>query len=197
VVSFFDKILAMHGDRPEALGWTAKGQLLHFRALLDIAPSIGGRKVLDFGCGKGDFYGFLRDRNISVDYTGLDINEILINLAKKKFPEGRFAVFDSEEEELGEDFDYIFLCGVFNLEVPGLNALIRRTLKSLFSHCRIALAFNALSDHNPKKDYELHYVPPEQMFSFAVKELSPYVSLRHDRMDHDFTMFVYREVNLP
>jgi SAM-dependent methyltransferase len=197
VVSFFDKILAMHGDRPEALGWTAKGQLLHFRALLDIAPSIGGRKVLDFGCGKGDFYGFLRDRNISVDYTGLDINESLINLAKKKFPEGRFAVFDSEEEELDEDFDYIFLCGVFNLEVAGLNALIRRTMKSLFSRCRIALAFNALSDHNPKKDYELHYVSPEQMFSFAVQELSPYVSLRHDRMDHDFTMFVYRKANVP
>jgi hypothetical protein len=70
-------------------------------------------------------------------------------------------------------------------------------MKSLFSRCRIALAFNALSDHNPKKDYELHYVSPEQMFSFAVQELSPYVSLRHDRMDHDFTMFVYRKANVP
>ena len=195
VLSFFDRTLAMHGDRPEALGWTAKGQLLHFRALLDIAPSIGGRKVLDFGCGKGDFYGFLRDMNISVDYTGLDINESLISLARKKFPEGRFAVFDSEEETLEEDFDYIFLCGVFNLEMPGLNALIRRTLKNLFSRCRIALAFNALSGHDPQKDYELHYVLPEEMFAFAVRELSPHVSLRHDRMDDDFTMFVYRDVN--
>jgi len=195
VVSFFDKALAMHGDRPEALGWTAKGQLLRFRSLLDIAPSITRRKVLDFGCGKGDFYGFLRERGITVDYTGLDINGSLINLARRKFPGVRFAVFDSEEETLDEDFDYIFLCGVFNLEVRGLNTLIRRTLKSLFSRCRIALAFNALSDHNPNKDYELHYVSPEEIFGFAVRELSPYVSLRHDRMAHDFTMFVYRGVN--
>ena len=33
------------------------------------------------------------------------------------------------------------------------------------------------------------------MFAFAVRELSPHVSLRHDRMDDDFTMFVYRDVN--
>jgi hypothetical protein len=28
-----------------------------------------------------------------------------------------------------------------------------------------------------------------------VQELSPYVSLRQDRMAYDFTMFVYRDVN--
>jgi len=193
VISFFDRTFAMHGDRPEALRSTHKGQLLHYLSLLDIAESIQGKKILDFGCGKADFYQFLKDRDISVDYSGFDINERLISLARQKFPGCAFRVFDIEKDVLDEDFDYIFLCSVFNLKVQGLDELIRATLKTLFSHCRIALAFNALSAQNPKKDFELHYVFPEELFQFVVKNLSPFVSLRHDRLPYDFTLFVYRD----
>jgi len=196
VIAFYDRALAMHGDRPEALRWTAKGQILHYLGLLDIAPRIGGKKVLDFGCGKGDFYQFLKERNIAVNYSGLDINEKLISLAELKFPECRFEVFDIEQDDLAEDFDYIFLCGVFNLKVKGLDDMIRHTLKKLFSRCRIALAFNALSAHNPSKDFELNYLVPEEMVSFAVGELSPFFSLRHDRISYDFVLFIYKNLNV-
>jgi SAM-dependent methyltransferase len=194
VLSFYDKTLRMFGDRPEALRWTSGGQELHYEALLDIADSIHGKKVLDFGCGKGDFCRFLKQRDIQVDYTGLDINEKLIGMAREKNPGTRFSVFDIEQDTLGEDFDYIFLCGVFNLNVQGIDGVIRSALKKLFGRCRIGLAFNAPSAHNPKKDFELHYVSPEDLFSFAMRNLSPFVSIRHDRMPYDFTMFVYREI---
>ena len=46
----------------------------------------------------------------------------------------------------------------------------------------LSLAFNALSAYNPKKDFELHYVHPGELFEFAVKNLSPFVILRHDRI---------------
>ena len=194
VISFFDKNLMLHGDRPEAVRWTSKGQREHYQALLDIGD-ISGSKILDFGCGKGDLYAFLGERDISVDYTGYDINEKLINLAKSKFPGVDFRVFDIDRDDLTEDFDYILLCGVFNLKVEGVDDLIRRALVQLFRRCRIGLAFNALSALNPKKDFELNYTSPEELFTFTVKNLSPFVSLRHDRMAYDFTMFVYREKN--
>jgi len=194
VLSFYDKTLRMFGDRPEALRWTSRGQVLHHEALLDIADSIHGKKVLDFGCGKGDFCRFLKQRDIQVDYTGLDINEKLIGMAREKNPGTLFRVFDIEQDTLDEDFDYIFLCGVFNLNIQGIDEVIRSALKKLFGRCRIGLAFNALSAHNPKKDFELYYVSPEDIFSFAIRNLSPFVSIRHDRMPYDFTMFVYREI---
>jgi len=194
VLSFYDKTLRMFGDRPEALRWTSRGQVLHHEALLDIADSIHGKKVLDFGCGKGDFCRFLKQRDIQVDYTGLDINEKLIGMAREKNPGTLFRVFDIEQDTLDEDFDYIFLCGVFNLNVQGIDEVIRSALKKLFGRCRIGLAFNAPSAHNPKKDFELYYVSPEDIFSFAIRNLSPFVSIRHDRMLYDFTMFVYKEV---
>ena len=191
VISFFDKNLRLHGDRPEAVRWSIQGQLMHYQNLLDIG-AIDNTRVLDFGCGKGDFLQYLRDRGITVDYTGYDFNANLISLAQKKFPESRFRVFDIDSDALDEDFDYIFLCGVFNLRVSGLAETIHHALQKLFRHCRKGLAFNALSDLNPAQEVELYYTSPTDLFRFAVKNLSPYVSLRHDRMYYDFTMFVYR-----
>ena len=194
VISFFDKALRMHGDRPDAVRWSQTGQAMHYKSLLDVG-NIDGARILDFGCGKGDFYQFLKDRNINVRYSGFDINGSQISFARQKFPDVDFRVFDAEKDALNEDFDYIFLCGVFNLKVQGLEETVKTILKKLFERCRIAIAFNALSDHNPRKDFELNYLSPEGMFKFAVKELSPFVSLRHDRMFCDFVMFVYRDIN--
>jgi|SRR5208283_1890194 len=194
VVSFFDRQLCMHGDRPEALRWSQAGQRLHYESLLDIGDINGGR-ILDYGCGKGDFCQFLQDKGIHAEYAGFDINEKLIALAKKKFPGADFRVFDIEKDLLDEDFDYIFLCGVFNLNVQGLDETIRHCLLKLFKRCRRALAFNALSLHNPQKGFELHYTSPEKVFAFAAENLSPIISLRQDRMAYDFTLFVYRDLN--
>jgi SAM-dependent methyltransferase len=194
VKSFFDKSLSLHGDRPEAVRWSTQGQLMHYRALLDIGD-ISGSTILDFGCGKGDFYHFLRERGIEVDYVGLDLNEKLIALARGKFPQGAFRVFDIDRDRLDEQFDYIFLCGVFNLRVSDIDETIRHALKVLFGHCRRGLAFNALSAHCRTRDFDLHYVSPEEIFAYAVSHLSPYVALRHDRMRDDFTMFVYRDLH--
>jgi SAM-dependent methyltransferase len=194
VISFFDRNLMLHGDRPEAVRWTKPGQLLHYRAMLDIGD-ISGKKILDFGCGKGDFYQFLKDSGISVEYSGFDINEKLIAAARLKYPDADFRVFDTDRHVLDEDFDYIFLCGVFNLRVDGLDEVIRDTLKQLFVRCRIGLAFNALSAHNPRKDFELNYTSPGELFAFAIENLSPFVSLRHDRMSYDYVMFIYKAIN--
>jgi len=195
VISFYDRALHFFGDRPESLRWSPEGQRARYEAMLDIGHGIEGRKILDFGCGKGDLYQFLKDRGIESHYTGVDINENLIALARQKFPETRFEVFDIERDTMDEEFDYTFLCGVFNLRVQGIDELIRFTLKKLFPCCRIGLAFNALSAHNPRKDFELHYSSPEALFQFAVETLSPFVALKHDRIPYDFTMFVYRDLS--
>jgi SAM-dependent methyltransferase len=192
VISFFNKYLQQHGDKPEAVRWTPAGQQLRYESLLETNTSIEGLKVLDYGCGKGDFCQFLKDRNLHVRYTGFDINEKLISLARQKFPECSFRVFDIESDMLDEDFDYIFLCGVFNLKVAGIDETVKNTLIKLFKHCRVGMVFNGLSDHEPRKDFELHYISPEMMLRFAVKNLSPHVVIRDKMIPHDFTMFVYR-----
>lgn len=192
VLSYFNRTLQIFGDKSEAVGWTAGRQLIRYRDMLETGRDIRGKEILDYGCGKGDFYGFLKDRNIPVSYTGFDINENMINLARIKYPECMFHVLDIEEDALSEDFDFIFLCGVFNLKIAGIDETIRTVLKKLFEHCRSTLIFNGLSAHSPRKAFDLHYVSPDDMVEFARQNLSPYVELREGSIPHDIFLFVDR-----
>ena len=53
-----------------------------------------GDKILDYGCGNGRLLEILKDKNI--DYTGADVSEKLINLAKLRYPEGCFIKITSQ-----------------------------------------------------------------------------------------------------
>jgi SAM-dependent methyltransferase len=201
LLSFYNFHLKKFGDRPEALRWTPQGQLRRYHMLADIAPpsDLNNSSVLDYGCGTGDFYRFLKRRGINVKYTGVDINENFIELAKKKYPECTFRVMCADDDELDRFYDYIFICGVFNLQVPGVEDDLKNALVTLFKHCNKGLALNALSSHTPVKDPELHFTSPEEMVKFSLENLSPAVVLRHDRIPNDFTLFVYtthREIEL-
>ncbi len=195
LLTFYNRHYKKFGDRPEALRWTPQGQLKRYHTFLDIAPDLNNQKILDYGCGMGDFYKFLKRRGIDVKYTGVDINENFINVAKKKYPECKFTVMNVDEDPLEGYYDYIFICGVFNLRVPGVQDDLRNALVTLFKHCNKALALNALSSHTPTKDIELNYTSPEDIMRFAIENLSPAVFLRHDRIPDDFTLFIYTSYN--
>ena len=79
---------------------------------------------------------------------------------------------------------------MFNLKVDGLDETIRIILKKLFEHCRTALAFNALSSYSPQKSFELHYVCPEDILEYAVKNISPHTSLADSGIPDDLFLIM-------
>lgn len=193
LLSFYDRHLKDFGDHPQAVRWTPEGQIQRYDAFFAIAGDLTGKKLLDFGCGKGDFYGFLRSRGVSLSYCGIDVNEHLISLARSKYPGIEFRALDIEEERFDRDFDVIIACGVFNLRIGGIGDSMHAVLKILFGLCRGALHFNVLSAHAPLKDVELHYVVPDEILKFARRELSPRVTVRNDFVEGDMYLSVIRE----
>jgi ubiquinone/menaquinone biosynthesis C-methylase UbiE len=165
--------------------------------LADVASpaELNSSTVLDYGCGTGDFYRFLKRKGINVTYTGVDINKNFIELAMKKYPNCTFRVLESDEDVPEGYYDYIFICGVFNLQVPGVDEDMKNTMVRLFQHCNKALVLDALSSHSPVRDHELHFTSPEEMVKFSIENLSPSVSLRHDRIPNNFTLYVYTAHN--
>lgn len=192
LVSFYSKNLALHGDRPEALRWSPEGQRIRYGVMLDAFPDISGKRILDYGCGKGDLYGFIKGRGLDVSYTGIDINPELINLAIRKYPEARFIASDVEEMALEEEFDIVFLCGVFNNKVEGIEESMRNVLSALFEKTAEALAVNALSSHARDKAVELNYTSPEELSSFVRANLTPHVELIQGYLPEDFTLVLHK-----
>ncbi len=188
---FYNRHLKDFGNSPQAVRWTPEGQRLRYEALLRIAGNISGKTILDFGCGKGDFYGFLKGKGVPVQYCGIDINDNLIAIAKQKYPETQFLVRDIEEEEFKHSFDIIFVCGVFNLRVAGIEESMNNVLKKLFILCREALHINLLTYYIAQRNVELFYVKPEKILSFALTELSPHVILRHGFLKEDLFISIY------
>jgi 2-polyprenyl-3-methyl-5-hydroxy-6-metoxy-1,4-benzoquinol methylase len=190
LLHFYNRHLKDFGDLPQAVRWTQEGQLRRYVSLITIAGDLFGKKVLDFGCGKGDFYGFMKKKGILVKYCGIDINENLIELAGRKYPEAEFIAIDVDETEFNRAFDIAFVCGVFNLRIAGIEELMKSVLKKLFNLCKEALHINLLTYYIPQKTVEIFYVKPEEILQFVIAELSRSVTLTHTK--EDIFLSIYR-----
>lgn len=166
VIDFFTKRLLHFKDTPEAVGWTPKGQILRYESVLSMLE-IHNKSLLDFGCGKGDFYGFLKKRGIKCDYTGIDINPLLIKLARQNHPEAKFLLKDIEQEVLDKSFDIVIAIGVFNLSVQNVKDSAQRCLKILFDHTREKLLFTCLNMNTKLKDISVAYFTSDELQAIA------------------------------
>ncbi|KAF5422780.1 MAG: 2-polyprenyl-3-methyl-5-hydroxy-6-metoxy-1,4-benzoquinol methylase, partial [Candidatus Methanomarinus sp.] len=117
IISLYEARLKEYGDNVKTMGWRDKEQQhLRFRILSDIGD-LNGSKILDVGCGFGDFYEYLVDKGIKVDYTGYDISLKIINVAISKHPQIRFEVKDILKERIDEKFDYVLESGILNKKI--------------------------------------------------------------------------------
>jgi len=191
VVDFFSKKLSLFGDTPASVGWTPEGQKLRYEGILRLLP-LEGKSILDFGCGKGDFYGFIKQKGIKAKYTGIDINKKLIDVAAGNYPEAKFAALDIDSEKLQETFDFIILCGVFNLAIQGAKEAVENTLRKLFYHTGKTLLFNCLSAHSKIKDTNLIYFDPLEMLSTAF-QITESATLYHNLIDGDMFLLMNKK----
>ncbi|MCX7725187.1 MAG: class I SAM-dependent methyltransferase [Thermodesulfovibrio sp.] len=188
VIDFFNKRLIHFKDSPEAVGWTPKGQILRYEAVVKlINPE--GKSLLDFGCGKGDFYGFLKQKDIKCDYTGVDINPSLVELAVRKYSKKIFYVKDIELEPLERSFNYTIAVGVFNLAVHGLKELMQRCMEILFNHTNEKLLLTCLNKNTKLRDIGLAYFSKEELEVFA-KRLTNKYQVIDDLVDGDLFLIL-------
>ena len=90
-----------------------------------------GKRVLDLGCGYGNFTDYFR--SIGAEVIGVDGAQTMIDIAKKRYPESAFAVADITRPlpfESGE-FDVVF-CNLVLMDIENI--------ESIFSECNRVLA---------------------------------------------------------
>lgn len=197
-------LLRAHGDGPQAVQMRdLPTQERRFEVLAQVGLPPDAR-VLDFGCGTGHLLEFLRRScGYRGEYVGYDLAADLLAVARTKFPRVQFERRDIFADGMPEEFDYVFISGVFNNLTGHNEAFMQDALTRLFARTRRALAFNALSAYVDYFDAGLYYADPGEVFAFCKERLSPLVTLRHDYLikptapPYEFTVYVHRTSHAP
>jgi ubiquinone/menaquinone biosynthesis C-methylase UbiE len=121
----------------EQLNTISKDPLEHMsrgfvdQVILSELGDVSGKKILDVGCGNGDFAFRLHDKEALV--TGVEISEQIIKTAQLKYPMINFLIHDFSESEMDteEKYDVVILELVimFVKDVDSLLANIKNILK--------------------------------------------------------------------
>ncbi|AKE41185.1 SAM-dependent methyltransferase [Corynebacterium kutscheri] len=122
----------------------AQGQDIYGEARLIDAMAARGSRILDAGCGQGRLSGYLSQQGHIV--VGSDLDPVLIDIAREKFPEATFYVGDLVEDPIAEDGFDIALCAgqvLTFLELDTVPQALRHIFDSLRSGGRAVIGFGA------------------------------------------------------
>ena len=188
-----DKVRRFGYDH-RGLGFRSRSsQEKRFEALLALGD-FHGRRLLDVGCGFGDFLQFLCERGIRPEYTGLDICEPMVSRGRERFTGSgaRFVAADVLEHEPSDPYDYVVASGIFGLDSPGVRERIAPTLERMNAWATEGCAANFLSSRSPVQAEARVYVDPCEALEIAFA-LTPAVRLDHSYLPNDFTLYLFRE----
>jgi len=183
------------GINPKSLGWIKGRQELRFEALTKHLK-LSEASVLDFGCGFGDLAKFLADKNLNVDYTGLDCVPEFIDSARKK-QNGTFILSKSIEDKIVNNFDYIICSGTFNYLYDESIKIHQNTvfsiISNLFESCNILLSLDFQTPYVDFKSENAYHQDIQSLFEFISEKLSKRFIFDHSYMPYEFCVHVYKD----
>jgi ubiquinone/menaquinone biosynthesis C-methylase UbiE len=156
------------------LGWESEeAQMLRFDVVVSNVD-LQGRKILDVGCGVGNFAEYLAKKNIHSQYTGVDILDSMISLAQKKNLNARFLQCDLfKENPFGDEkFDVVYSSGIFNLNLNNNMNFLRKAIGVFLSLSNDIVAFNLLSITSLNKEDKYYYYNMEEVKDLIKNEFS-------------------------
>ncbi|MEN8161169.1 MAG: class I SAM-dependent methyltransferase [Myxococcota bacterium] len=197
VVAHYEAALRRHGPSARGVDWKdEESQQLRF-ALLSEVCDLEGKSLHEIGAGVGHFCDFLREHRRSVDYSGSDLSEAMMEAARARHPDVCFERRDVLTDPPQRSYDVVACSGVFHVKLQHSEAewlsFVHATLRRMFEMCRIAIAFNLMSDRVDFRSNDLFYADAGETLDFCRGELSRFVTLRHDYPLYEYTVYVYRE----
>lgn len=181
-----------HGGGFGALLWASPAtQAARFDAIRR-AHDLGGKSILDVGCGRADFIDFLRARGVRpADYIGIEAVDALAAAAAAKAGAGVQVVradFIRDPARLFVGADVVVVSGSLN---TADDAAFYATLRRAFDAAAEALVFNFLSSPLLAAADYLAWRRPRDVAAFA-RDLSPDVRVLDDYLEGDCTFAVVK-----
>jgi len=190
---YYSGKLKEFGTTPKGVDWNSEeSQQLRFDKLLELVEPGSAFSVLDFGCGFGSLYGYMKQRYDDFSYTGFDISAGMIAEARKQYPEQGITWTSTLP---AVKFDYAIASGIFNVklqsDLEAWMAYMNETILTLNNLTTKGFSFNVLSMRSDpeKRRPDLFYAEPAYWFEQCMN-LTGNVTLIHDYPLYEFTLLV-------
>jgi 2-polyprenyl-3-methyl-5-hydroxy-6-metoxy-1,4-benzoquinol methylase len=108
-------------------------------------------KINDIGCNVGHFARNINELKSNVDYRGIDISDVYLNIARQKFPELRFENQDFSSKELNRE--------KFKCDISIISATLehiqnyKHFLKNIFSSTQKLVLIRTFIGDESRKEY--------------------------------------------
>lgn len=196
--ALYDGRFAEHGASVKTVGWGSESdQSMRFEVLcrnLDLT----GKRILDIGCGLGDFVLWAEKRyGSNFDYVGMDLARDLVKSAQERLggPRRNFIADTLGADSNVGEFDVIVLSGTLTFKTTDNMSTMRTLLSNAFERCQEVLCCNFMTSYaDTQLEKNFHY-SPEEVFKFA-KSLTRFVVLHHDYPLYEFTVQMFRQATL-
>ena len=191
IATYYGELVREYGHDVRACDYgRPQSQEIKFRVLSEVMP-LDHCRVLDVGCGFGDFYHYLTARFSDVRYQGIDVCPAMVKEARRIKPELDVQVANVLDYVQKEPTHLVTANGIFYLLGEEAWPLMQRIVARMFDQGQIAVAFNSLSSWAEDKEEGEFYADPLEVVEFC-RSLTPWVTLRHDYHARDFTIYMYK-----
>jgi len=189
--SFYRDLLNKYSKEDgRALGWgSSASQGIRFKVLLNMGDCHNA-SILDVGCGAGHLLDILYSRGFTGSYTGIDLVPEMVKAAKERHPKNDFQSCHIDEVKVGF-YDYVLASGVFTFANWDIFCA---TISDMYQRSKIGVGFNCLSSWFHGKESGEFYANPSKTIEFC-RSLTPYVTVRHDYLPNDFSVYMFRNKN--
>jgi len=199
VVDYYSSKIEQFGPVPRGVDWNSEeSQNLRFEPMADFIssqPAVNSMPVtlLDYGCGYGAFFSYLKKNKPGFSFkgTGFDLSLPMVAAARQKDSESNWT-----ESLPAENFDFVVASGVFNVRLDRNNAdwqcYVFDQLDLLNEKATRGFAFNLLSTYSDveKRAEHLYFADPKVIFDRCKLSYSRFVTLKHDYPLYEFTILV-------
>jgi SAM-dependent methyltransferase len=196
IAQSYEELYDLYGFSPKSLGWTKGKQEIRFLQLTRNL-NLSGKRILDVGCGFGDFAGFLIKNSVKdFQYWGIDLVPQFISNAKNTYSDSNIHFINDDflKHSFNQSFDYVISSGAFNLDLKNLDgyAYISEILRKMYGLSEVAVAADFLSN---RVDYRYKHnfnSDPMKILEMAYA-LSKRVNLLNDCFPFEFCVEIYKD----
>lgn len=179
---FYKKAVERHGISARGVHWNSTyTQYKRFEILTSfINKNIFESSIIDAGCGFAEYYNYLLkyDKKPKT-YVGIDCEEMMINLAFKRFPNIKFEIKNVILDELTKT-DYYVCSGAMNILTKEEIFIF---IKKCFDASNKAFIFNFL------KNDPLTNIKIEDIIDFS-RNLSKKIKIKEHYLENDVSIFL-------